>query len=266
MRIKRSLIFIVFLVIFPFFFVGLSSLFHVRKIKAPLLPIASAPASFETLRSLEGPFRFLGQGRQSFAFVSANDQWVLKFFNQNYFHLPLYASWSSEEKEKREKRKTYYKESYLIAEKFLKEETGIIYLHLGKSKEELPTIELIDSLGFSHTVDLNTVPFVLQKKGTPLYAAIELKIREQKFIEANALIEQFFSLIRHRISQQIGDKDHDVEHNFGVANGKILHLDPGRLYLDPNLQTEKAQDKQWWSSTHRFTQWLSIFSDHEIIK
>jgi hypothetical protein len=202
-------------------------------------------------------YHYLGHGRQ--AIVFAGDGLVLKFFNRHYFEVPWYLSWKSQESLKRSQRRKFFCESYALAGKFWKEETGIVYLHLGKT-QHLPSVRLVDKAHRVLMVDLNQVPFVIQKRGEPLYPALQKIRQEQGEAAFQEMIAMFFQMIEDRLSLGIGDKDHDVEHNFGYVDGKILHLDPGRFFLfDPEDLEALAHER--WSSTHALAKWLKGSDD-----
>lgn len=223
--------------------------FSVRAVSGPLFAENTRQVGKDELQALSQPYRYLGKGRQAFVFASQDGRWVLKFFNQKYHQMPIYAAWIEKERLKREKRKQFYLESYQIAIDALKEETGLFYLHFGPSSEVLPSVSLTDRVGREHLVDLNQIPFVLQKKTNPFYPMLN-----DDFLESG--IQQFVSLIGKRISKNIADSDHDVEHNFGIYEGKVIHIDPGRLHIDESLQEPERLRHEWWSATHRFRKWL----------
>ncbi len=204
-------------------------------------------------------YHFLGKGRQSFAFVSQDGKTVLKFFNKNYFQMPWYSFAlpnKEDEQKKRNLRKKYFSEGYAIAEKYLQEQTAILYVHYGKT-QNLPKVKVKDQANRIFTIDLNQVPFVLQRKGEPLFSSLQ-KIYEQEgkdaFISA---IDQYLNLVNLRISLGIADGDHDIQHNYGFLDGKPFHLDPGRLYL-ADLSDQKTRLHEWWVGTHQLRKWLTI--------
>jgi hypothetical protein len=222
--------------------------FSPEVISAPLIADRIAAPSPEIEAILAQPYLYLGQGRQSFVFVSEDGQSILKLFNRRYIEIPWYTS-SSQEKIKRDRRKHFFLESYPLAEKYLKEETGILYVHLGQTDRPLGKISLIDKASRLFSIDLNEVPFVLQRKGVPFYPALS---------EENLpfSIEAFLNIIAKRIAYGIADADHDVEHNFGLLDGKPFHLDPGRFSLCENFNETERSRQEWWSATHRFRDWL----------
>lgn len=227
--------------------------FSIDSIKAPLQENGAAVS----LPILNQTFTFLGSGRQSFAFIGEDGTTVLKFFNKKYFEMPWYcfALWNKEEeKKKRTRRAFFYAESYFVAEKFLQEQTGIMYLHLSKS-EGLPIVRVIDRASREFEVDLNSVPFVVQRKCEPLYSALANIQKTQGNQALVSTLNDFLEMVDFRISKGIADSDHDVEHNFGFLEGKLVHLDPGRLFLC-DFSEKSRVSHEWWSATHSLRKWL----------
>lgn len=209
----------------------------------------------ESLACLDQPFSFLGNGRQSFAFVSKDGKFVLKFFNQKYLKMPWYAfPFQDRERAKRAKRERFFRESYLVAGRFLQTETGLIQCHFVKTKG-LPKVILQDKASRDFVVDLNEVAFVLQKKGEPFFPTLDA-IYETRGKEAfSSALSDFLEMVAFRISIGIQDGDHDVEHNYGFLEGKPFQLDPGRLLLGDFSDRGKVSH-EWWVATHSFRKWL----------
>jgi hypothetical protein len=227
--------------------------FSPSAISAPLSSSFSQNPSEEAEQALAQPYRYLGKGRQCYVFISQDQQTVIKFFNKKYLTIPWYARWIPNEKEKREKRQKYYRESYPLAEI---EASKILYLHLGKSEKKLPCLSILDRASRAFSLDLHQTPFVLQKRGDPFYPGLESLLASQGKETFDRAIEQFVSLIGCRIDKKIGDADHDVEHNFGILEGQVFHLDPGRFFKNENLWQPDVLHQEWWSATHRFREWL----------
>ena len=182
---------------------------------------------------------------------------MLKFFNRKYFQLPWYIFAlrdPEKEEKKREQREFFYLKSYALAEKFLREQTGLLYVHFGKT-EQLGVVHIKDQASRVFSVDLNRVPFVLQKKGEPFYSALQEIQKERGDGAFLAAIDDFLHMIAYRISLGISDHDHDVEHNFGFLDGKPLHFDPGRLSLC-DLSSESSCSYEWWAATHSLRKWI----------
>lgn len=224
------------------------------KIFAPFPIEEKGVVSEEILNILSQPFRYLSKGRQCFVFVSDDGKYVLKFFNKNYFQLPWYACYSYEkERAKRDKRRHFFEKSYEIAYHEFGEE--IVCLHLAPTENILKkNIEGPAHQSFS--VDLNTVPFIIQRRGQPIYDGFMSVYEKEGSRGLCREIDAYLEQIRLRIEKQIGDADVDIEHNWGYVDGKIFHLDPGRLYRDPTLISSKRQKEEWHIATHRLFRWL----------
>ena len=225
--------------------------FSLDKISAPLVLETD---EIDGMSALQQSYHFLGKGKQSFAFESADGETVLKFFNRSYFQMPWYSFLFSKEVEKRRRREFFYLHSYPLAEKFFRSQTGILYLHLGKTRG-LPTVTLRDKASRVFSVDLNEVPFVLQRKGEPFYSVLQAIYEQRGNKGLMFALDVFLEMIATRIARGVADADHDVEHNFGFLDGRPFHLDPGRLYLR-DFSEKESFDHEWWSSTHSLRKWL----------
>ncbi|HSX10750.1 MAG TPA: hypothetical protein VLF94_03420 [Chlamydiales bacterium] len=228
--------------------------FSPRLIKGPLLAEQAPPLTPEIEAILSQPFHYLNKGRQCFVFASADGKYVLKLFNQKYLQTPWYAFFTPEEKVKRMTRRHYYENSYEIAYRQFGE--GIDYLHLGPSDRPLPILALTDRAHRQHAIDLNSVPFVLQKRGIPFYSGLEAIYQKEGLAGLCREIDAYVEGIEKRIAKQIADGDRDVEHNWGYVDGQIFHLDPGRLYYDETLVQPARLQLEWRNATRNFHKWL----------
>lgn len=240
--------------------------FSLSMIEGPL-PLEKSEGGVPSIdRVLMQPYRYLGKGRQSFVFESEDGKWVLKFFNQKYFRTPWYAEFDwpffsqqrMREVSKRSQRREFYLNSYSIAARELKEETGIVYLHLAPEKFDLPKVQITDKAGRKFEIDLNKISFVLQKKGVPLYSAFDAAFAQGGEMGLYRFLDLFLDSVALRIAKKIGDADHDVEHNWAVSEGKVFHLDPGRFYIDENLLEPPNLKHEWWRATHCLIKWLAL--------
>lgn len=234
--------------------------FYFLKIKAPLYSNPSPAFPKELNPIISQPFSFFGKGRQSYVFASKDGTVVLKFFNRSYIEMPWYArlspiSWQKKEETKRSLRKIFYFRSYLVAEQLFKNETGLLYVHLGPSTD-LPPVVLTDRASRLFSVDLNQIPFVLQKRAEPLFSALQKFSKEKREKALTGIIEDLFLLIEKRIAFGISDKDHDFEHNFAYLDGKLIQIDPGRLLEGVDFTNPEVKRHEWWAGTHRLRKWL----------
>ncbi len=211
-------------------------------------------------------YQYLNKGRQSFVFVSEDGKSVIKFFNQKYLALPWYGRLPfirNIEMPKRALRKDFYEKSYKIAAEL--KEAGILNLHLKPTTDPLPVIRIKDRASRTFLIDLQKTPFLLQKRGEPFASGLQ-KLFENEGIEGlYRVIDQYTDYLAQRIGKRIGDADHDVENNFGLADGVLLHIDPGRLYQNGELEEFEGIEMEWWNGTHRFRDWLEMHFPEEVV-
>ena len=144
------------------------------------------PASSESTeldKILSQPFHYLARGAQSFVFVAEDGETVLKFFRLSSMRLPKWMTWVSfplplepfRLKKLMEKRRALDKDfqSYKIAFENLKDETGLIYLHLNKTNHLKKRLKFYDKLGIGYGIDLDDMHFLVQKKAQLFYPAID---------------------------------------------------------------------------------------------
>lgn len=222
-------------------------------IEAPLLSVDEPLPTSEALHALSQPFFYLNKGRQCFVFESQDGKYVLKFFNNKYLQMPWYQFLTGDqETSKRMLRRLFFETSYEIAYREFGEE--IVYLHRGLT-DFLPHVLVADKVKEDHSLDLNQLPFVLQRKGTPLHSWLDSVYESQGLQGLYTQIDQYLLLVQERIDRNIADGDHDVIHNWGVVDGHIFHLDPGRLYYD-DFSTQGRVFEEWASATRNLHRWL----------
>ena len=93
----------------------------------------------DVLSVLDQPFHYLGKGVQCYAFVSADDKYVLKFFRMRRLlpspwlvKMPLLESYKQEKIKRKSEELFRDFTSYKIAYEQLQEETGLVYVHLNQ--------------------------------------------------------------------------------------------------------------------------------------
>jgi len=201
-------------------------------------------------------FSYLGRGKQAFAFVSGD--YVLKLFDTKHLNTPWYAQIPglfSARKARSLQRQKIFPESYQLAFDFVREETGLLCVHMGTSANRLPSVELIDKASRHFTIDLNRVAFVLQKRGhgTLLGKLSEVKHNSEQL---RLVLDEYLALHAKRIALSIADYDRDIRANYAWGDKGLLYIDPARFYSEPKLQNPARLKHEWWSCTYRLRKWL----------
>ena len=227
------------------------------------------PLELDGQRDLElatrQPYRYLGCGGQCFAFVSEDDQYVIKFFRHSRLTPPFYAHYPLPKKIKdralavmtdRKRKLTRDFTSYSLAASVLKDESAIVYAHLNKTSHLRKKLILSDKSGKKHAIDLDSHEFIIQKKAIPICDAITSYMNDGDKQKAKELLASIVDLIVLRSQKGVYDHDAWIQWNFGCLNSKAIVIDVGKL----QKIEEKKHPSEYLKDIHmivdRFRPWL----------
>lgn len=98
----------------------------------------------EAALALNQSYRYLGKGCQSYVFESEDGKFVIKFFKYQRFRMhswlkffppmPALVKYRQEKMEKKWKKLDGFVRSWKVAFEHLKEETGLVFVHLNKTE------------------------------------------------------------------------------------------------------------------------------------
>lgn len=189
----------------------------------------------EELKSIVSqPYHFLGKGAQSFVFASEDGKTVIKFFRHHHLSVPFWYrwipfQWAQESIRKKESKLSKDFASYKIAYEVLRKEAGLLYLHLNKTSHLHLTLDLVDNLGIHHPLPLDDYEFVIQRRATLAYTALQEWIDAGRIEEAKSGLTALVQLLAYRSQQGIYDKDPDLNTNFGFIQTQPIQIDIGRF-------------------------------------
>ncbi len=248
--------------------------FYLQKILATDLPYQArweTPALTSVEQSkidelLSQPYRFIGAGSECFAFASDDGKAVIKFFKLDharpvYLHRGIFFEDHSEFAATlsnhpltrlclpplfnqalrrflgmREFRIDRTFSSLKLAFDALKEETGLIYLHLNPTERFHKSLTIYDSCGIAHQVDLDTTKFFMQKKAIPFERHFALLKQKGEHDLAKASIDSLIDMILDRCKKGFADRDIATK-NFGYIGTQAIEIDCGSF-----LKKEKIAD------------------------
>jgi hypothetical protein len=127
----------------------------------------------------------------------------------------LHANWTS------------YKESY----QNLREETGVLLLHINPTDHVRKTITIVDKTLAEYEVSLDRVTFILQQRAELIYPTLDRLLTEKKIDEAKQVISRIIQLITTRCQKGYMDDDADLRKNYGLLKDRAIHIDIGDLFL-----------------------------------
>ncbi len=214
-------------------------------------------------------YHYLGCGGQSFIFLSADKNYVIKFFKQRVFEMPLWLRyihlpWKLDNYRKKKLWKRQDKlerdfTSYKLSFEELKPHTGVLFVHLNKTCFLKKQLTLVDKLGISHNVDLDQMDFLIQKTAILAVDKISDHMREGKPEQARAAIRSILYLIVDRCKKGFHDRDPNVRTNCGFIGNQAIKIDVGRFIADPNMPIPSTYIKEVERISKPFREWLATY-------
>lgn len=227
---------------------------------------SSSQRTPDVLKILDQPFYYLAKGAQSYVFASSDGNTVIKFFRIYHLSPPFWLSTFAlplplqpfKIGKMIEKRLELEKDfqSYRIAFQELKDETGLLYLHLNKTDHLKKSLTLYDKIGIAHRVDLDQMEFLVQKKAALVYPSIANLVKTEGIDAAKEAIGALVRLLFLRCEKQIFDKDPDLNTNFGFLLNVPIQIDIGRFRRREENRSHEEDRKEIIRITDNFRQWL----------
>jgi hypothetical protein len=255
MKVKKNkikiAILIVSLSVFAYIFF-LEDQFSLKNVTFNEATFYESPTSVVELKSegidsiLNQTFTYLGKGHQSYAFLSQDQRYVLKFFKFTYLKsskfnnlissLPILRNYYHEQKNKKEKKIKMVFNGYRLAFDKDQHHTGVFYIHLAKTNNLKKAVTLQDRFGFTHHIDLDSTFFVLQHKAETTKKVFKELLDQHDLDAFKQRMGQLLNLYVSEYKQGIFDKDHNVLSNTGFLKDNAIRIDVGRLSFRPEMQ------------------------------
>ncbi len=270
---RKKLLIILLTIPFALLFINLffphfSENFHTRNFEHGFdqtYAIEVSGLDYSKLDTILGqPFHYLGQGKQMTAFETEDGRYVLKVFNPMrpykkkwYKEWKLWKRYSSikwigrERFGKKQRLKKLFKR-HKIAYQSLRDETGLVFVHLAPSERISHLAHVQDRHGIKHILELHHTPFVLQEKATlvPQYLQILGNSEEVKLA-----IKELEKLLCKRVSLGITDRIQTMDNNYGFVGSKPIQIDVGRIRVDPQIASNPEEERQ--RILTNFQNWIS---------
>lgn len=215
---------------------------------------------------LDQPFHYIGKGAQSYAFASADDQYVLKFFKFKHLKPSWFVSmlpdigplkeFKKDQSSRKQKKLTSVFDGYRLAYEVHKDPSGILFIHLNPTDDLHKQVILKDKIGLSHTVDLDKYVFILQEKAVTTRAVFKTLLNQNDIAGAKEKLDQIFALYASEYKKGIYDRDHGVMHNTGFIGNKPIHLDVGKLSDEPAMKQPDYSNPDIQKIAFKFHTWI----------
>ncbi len=211
---------------------------------------------------------WLGRGMQAVVFETQDEKYVVKFFQlgrlrENLDRGFVQNLFSQETKEKRQERLAHREEIFSSSKmcfEELQDETGIVYVHLNRTKDKVQGIKLVDKYGQSHRIRGDDSSFVVQKKAKYLIPTINKLMEHGKVEETQARVNQVFELLISLARKGFADGDDALirNNNIGLAEDRAIYIDTGHLFRAPNLDVAERMRYEFQVRLDPLEKWLNI--------
>ncbi|MGB7978476.1 MAG: hypothetical protein WCF19_04865 [Chlamydiales bacterium] len=241
--------------------------FSARRVQSLPYPVAEGWDT-DAGGALEQPFRYIGRGRQCFAFSSADRKYVLKLPRTDIYKTPFWVrslplpSYRARLEADHLERETFILNSFQLSASELKRQTALIALHLGQSAPSGKELTLIDALGCTHRFPLHKTPFILQLKQPILMQSFQTALAKGDQKEAERILDALLAVIVERASQGILNRDRSFLRNYGYDGQTAYQIDVGSFFRKPDLTPSDAYEKSIRDSTDPILEWLAQNAPH----
>ncbi len=234
--------------------------FSARRIQSLSLP-TPFPSDPESTAALAQTYRYLGRGRQCFAFASEDNRYVLKLPRTDIYKTPLWVrllplkAYQQRLEADHLERQQFILDSFLLSFHELPEQTGLLALHLGQSAAP-HSLTLIDALGCKHSISLGKTPFALQRK-QPLWLPAFSAALANNRSEAKRLLDALLDVIVERGQKGILNRDRSFRRNYGFDGTRAYQIDVGSFFRKPELSPKATFQKSVRDSVDPIQEWLA---------
>lgn len=213
---------------------------------------------------LSQKFTYYSKGSQAYVFISEDKKHILKFLKQDKLrthswlaYIPLSFNPYYRERLTKAKKCCDTFSACTTAYNELKRETGLLYVHINKTRDWSKKVTIFDKHGKRHTVDVSQTSFYVQKRAQLIYSRIAELMHNGDVEGAKHIISTVFSLIDFLGRKGIVDNDPILRKNFGLIDDIAVQIDIGKLRIDPERQQNLAYKDEVVSITYSFKVWLA---------
>jgi hypothetical protein len=213
----------------------------------------SSPLSQNELASFDKiiaqPFYYLAKGTHSFAFLSEDGRYVIKF-HRYPSHMRVFPwlnrpfSYQFSEKRIKIKEHNFQKLDYNLSNyknsfEQLRDEAGLIYVHTTPSSNLNRFATIVDKTGNRYKVPLDNVTFALQHKADLLYRTLDRLKKSQDIEASKKVISAMVQLFVGCCQKGYVDKDPILRKNYGIIGDRAIHIDIGDMVYCEEIKNKE---------------------------
>lgn len=223
----------------------------------------------EISHALDQEYTYLGKGCQSYVFASRDGNYVIKFIKFQRFYpqkwinlftfIPSVDRYQQTKKIEKGQNLNKLFQSWKIAYENLQPETGVVYVHLNKSDEWHKSITVRDKIGLTHTIDLDQMEFMVQRRASMLADWLNDLMSKGQVEEAKATIDRLITMLLSEYARGYADNDHAIMQNTGILDGRPIHIDAGQFIYNAIVKDPKVFKQEVYDKTFKLGQWLKKY-------
>lgn len=205
-------------------------------------------------------YYYLSSGRNCYAFISEDREYILKFFkNKSLFPKDVLGGFLQKLGLKNEMVHQLFSEriyaNYIDAYESLREESGLLYLHLNKTDGLRSVVTLIDGKGNKIPLQVDKVEYVVQKSAKRIYDHLNALVKEKNEEGLMDSIRSFLHLIARRCEKGFVDQDFNLSHDFGFVGNKAIQFDCASLAKDNSMKFFHNFRNELMQAAERLDDW-----------
>ncbi len=212
------------------------------------------------------PFTYLGKGHQCFVFQSKDERTILKFPFHSQLIPPLWMRpipllsdiFRTRVLHKRQNKLHKDAMSYRLAFDRLKNDTGLLFLHLNRTERTLPMVTVYDKIGVQHQLLLDHMEFIVQKKAEQLYPMLDQWMERGEVDLAKQGLSELIALFARRFERGIEDRECVLNTNYGFLEERAMQIDIGRLRECVSILSSEEQKEMIWGIFEPLTAYLEL--------
>lgn len=205
----------------------------------------------------QNPLSYLDRGRQSYAFLSGDGKYVVKFFDTGCLRSDLLPHVWRTPRSVCTRKMSLLLSGYGLAYRLDRDHTGLIFLQLVPHPKLIgKVITVSDRFGLEHAIDLTNVPFVVQHKAIPTRVVITKLLDTGDVEGAKAHLKAIVDMYLDEYRRGLYDRDHNFMYNTGFIDDKPIRIDVGRLRANEKMKEPEFYMKDLAIIRRRTDEWL----------
>lgn len=212
-------------------------------------------------------FNWLGRGMQVVVFETQDGRYVVKFFQlgrmkdsgSGGFLNTLFGESEAKRQERKNHREELFTSSKMCFEE-LQDETGIVYVHLNRTKDKIHGMKLVDKYGQSHRIRGDDACFVVQKKAKQIIPTFVSLMEKGDVAGAQQRVTQIFDLLLALARKGFVDGDDALirNNNIGFSTDRAIYIDTGHISRVSNLDVYGRMKYEFNVRLDPLEHWLNV--------